>query len=59
MTIIWRSGGGAFMDLLVAPGTLPFLLKPDKSPHFGNSGPLFAPVLPTAGELAAEGILVF
>jgi hypothetical protein len=59
MTIIRRSGGGAFMDLLVAPGTLPFLLKPDKSPHFGNSGPLFAPVLPAAGGLAADGILVF
>ena len=50
--------GVGFMDLLPAPGTLPFLLKPDNSPHFGDCGPLPAPVLDTAGGLATEGILV-
>jgi hypothetical protein len=48
----------AFMDLLPAPGTLPFLLKPDNSPHFGDCGPLPAPVPDTAGGLATEGIFV-
>jgi hypothetical protein len=58
MMYIRTSGGVEFMDLLFAPGTLPFLLKPDKSPHFGDRGPLFVPILPTAGGLAAQGILV-
>jgi len=58
MMSIRTSGGVEFMDLLFAPGALPFLLKPDKSPHFGNRGPLFTPILPAAGGLAAEGILV-
>ena len=50
--------GTGFMDLLPAPGTLPFLLKPDNSPHFGDCGPLPAPVPDTAGGLATEGIFV-
>ena len=58
MMSILTSGSVAFMELLFAVSTLPFLLKPDKSPHFGNRGPLFVPILPTTGGLAANGILV-
>jgi hypothetical protein len=48
--------GFEFMDLLFAMSTLPFLFIMDKSPHFGNCGPLFAPILGTAGRPAANGI---
>jgi hypothetical protein len=58
MMSIRTFGGVTFMDLLFAPGTLPFLLKADKSPHFGNRGPLFAPIHSASGGLAAQGILV-
>jgi hypothetical protein len=58
MMIIRTSGGIDFMDLLFAPGALPFLLKPDKPSHFRDRGPLFAPVLDTAGGLATDGVLV-
>ena len=52
------SGSVGCMDLLVAPGTFPFLLKPDKAPHLGDCRPLPPPVLPAAGGLAADGVLV-
>jgi hypothetical protein len=58
MRRVRTSGGVAFMDLLFATGILPFLLKADKSPHFGNRGPLFAPIHSATGGLAAQGILV-
>ena len=50
--------GVEFVDLLFAMSTLPFLLIMDTSPHFGNCGPLFAPILGTAGGSAADGIHV-
>jgi hypothetical protein len=59
MMIIRTFSGVEFMDLLSAPGTLPFLFIPDKPPHSGDRGPLFEPVLHTAGGLAADGMLVF
>ncbi|MCX6688148.1 MAG: hypothetical protein NTZ39_00375 [Methanoregula sp.] len=51
-------GGFEFMDLLFAMSALPFLFIMDKLPHFGNCGPLFAPILGTAGGPAADGIHV-
>lgn len=50
--------GVGFTDFLFAPGTLPFLLIPDKPPHSGDRGPLFIPILYTAGGLAAQGSFV-
>jgi hypothetical protein len=58
MVVIRTPGAVEFTDLLPAAGTLPSLLVPDKSPHFGNRGPHFGPVLHTAGGLAAGGMLV-
>jgi len=51
--------GAGFMDLPLAPGTLPSLLIADKSPHPGDRGSPFEPILQSAGSLAAEGMLVF
>ncbi|MCX6696445.1 MAG: hypothetical protein NTV84_02610 [Methanoregula sp.] len=48
-------GGFEFMDLLFAMSALPFLFIMDESPHFGNCGSLFAPILGTAGGPAADG----
>jgi hypothetical protein len=58
MVVIRTFNGAGFMDHLPAPGALPFLLKPDKPSHFRDRGPLFAPVLDTAGGLATDGVLV-
>jgi hypothetical protein len=58
MNYMQALSGVEFMKLLFAVGTLPSLLIIDKPPHFGNGGPLSAPVLSTAGGLAAQGIPV-
>jgi hypothetical protein len=56
--VIRTFSGAGFMDLLPAPGTLPSLLVPDKSPHSGNRGSPFEPKLQSAGRPAAKGMFV-
>ena len=43
-------------DLLMAPGTFPFLFQEEKSPHLTDGGALLPPVYRAARRAATDGI---